>query len=272
MLVAIAAAIAVHEVIAGLWPRTPERPPDDPVVTQVVTLARSTPVPTPAPTPVPTPVPTPKPTPKMTPTPAPHYTLAPVVVVHAPAAKAAATPTRHLGGAAAPKHLVRKPILKAKAPAVVASLAEGKAAGVQNGGKGTGAGAGTGTGGLGGKGTGTGTNGNGNAGDASTAPCGAVYLEPSHLSYKPDGTVVQEVIAKVTTRDGNVTIGKFPWPFLYAGEKLNPFRPDYDLNGRDGIPVQQPPPGTDLTAEPLAVQFVMKYTDPNTGQTKLPSC
>ncbi len=272
MLVAIASAIALHEVIAGLWPQTPARPAEEPVVTQVVKLTRATPAPTPAPTPVPTPTPKPKPTPKITPTPAPHYTLAPVVVVHAPAAKAAATPTRHLGGAAAPKHTVRKSIVKATSPTVVASLAEGKAAGKQNGGKGTGAGAGTGTGGLGGKGTGTGTSGNGNAGDASTAPCGDVIFEPSHLSYRPDGTVVQEVIAKVTTRDGNVEIGKFPWPFLYPAKKLNPFVYDAALNGRDGVPVQQPPPGTDLTTAPMVVQFVMKYSDPNSGQTKLPSC
>lgn len=266
MLVAIAAAVAVHEVVAGLWPATPQPKPDEKVVAQIVTLTKRTP----APTPPPTPVPTPRPTPKITPTPAPHYTLAPVVVVRAPAAKAAATPARHIGGAAAVKHVVHA--TPRPKPARVISLVDGKAAGRQNGGTGTGAGAGIGTGGLEGTSSGTGTSGNGNGGDVSTAPCGDVFLEPSHLSYRPDGTVVQEVIAKVTTRDGNVVIGKFPWPFLYPGEKLNPFVHDEALGNHGGVPVQQPPPGTDLSNLPPAVQFVMKFTDPASGITTLPAC
>ena len=234
-------------------------------------MTKRTPAPTPTPTPPPTPPPTPRPTPKITPTPPPRPTLAPVVAVRAPAAKAAATPARHLGGAAAPKHVVHATPPPRKAPARVVSLVEGKARGRQNGGSGTGAGAGAGTGGLGGTGSGSGTAGNGNGSDASSA-CGDVYLEPSHLSYRRDGTVVQEVIAKVTTRDGNVQIGKFPWPFLYPGEKDNPFVHDEALGPHNGVPVQQPPPGTDLSNLPPAVAYVMKYTDPATGETKLPAC
>ncbi|GAC1447264.1 MAG: hypothetical protein PVSMB8_05690 [Vulcanimicrobiaceae bacterium] len=265
-------------MVAGLWPHARKTPPQETVVAEVVTLTKRTPPPptpkpTPPPTPVPTPKPTPKPTPRITPTPQPHYTLAPVIVVRAPAAKAAATPARHLGGAAAHKHIVRPtPPTHAVVSARTASLAEGKAAGRQNGGTGTGAGRGAGTGGLGGTGSGTGTAGTGNGGDVSTAPCGDVFLEPSHLSYRRDGTVVQEVIAKITTRDGNVEIGKLPWPFLYPGEKQNPFVHEEAMGGRNGVLVQQPPPGTDLTSLPPAVQAVMKYTDPATGQTRLPIC
>lgn len=274
MLVAIAAAITLHEVAAGLWPSSEKRKPEEVVVAQVVTITQRTPAPTPMPTPQPTPVPTPQPTPQLTPTPMPHYTLAPVVVVRAPAAKATATPTRHLGGAAAAKRIVRpRPqVALAQTVAAAPSLAEGKAAGQQNGGKGTGAGAGVGTGGRNGVSKGAGTSGDGNAGDASTAPCGDVFFEPSHLSYRPDGTVVQQVIAKVIERDGTVVVGVFPWPFLYSAERLNPFAHDEALNGHNGVPVQPPPPGTDLTTLPAAVQVVLKHTDPLTGYTTLPVC
>lgn len=221
------------------------------------------------------PTPTPIPTPKLTPTPQPHYTLAPKISVRAPAARAAALPTKKLGGAAAKKALVEatpRPIVhpKTKSPAT-RSLASGHASGVQNGGAGTGAGAGNGTGGLGGTGSGTGTSGNGNAGDVANAPCGEVFLEPGHLSYQRDGTVVQQVLAKVVMRDGSVTVDVFPWPFLYPGEKENPFAHDEALHGRNGVPVQPPPPGTVITDLPPAVQVVLKHTDAE-GFTTLPLC
>jgi hypothetical protein len=248
------------------------------VVTQIVTISKRTPAPTPVPTPPPTPVPTPKPTPtpRITPTPQPHYTLAPRVVVRAPAAKAAAVPTKKLGGAAARKAIARaKP--RPRTHAAVShpparSLADGRASGVQNGGSGTGAGPGTGTGGLGGTGSGTGTSGTGNAGDVANAPCGDVFLEPGHLSYRRDGTVVQQVLAKVVTRDGTVSVAPFPWPFVYPGERQNPFAHDEALNGHNGVPVQPPPEGTDVASLPPAVQVVLKHTDPVTGFTTLPVC
>lgn len=265
----IAVAFAFLEVVAGLYPHRAPPKPEERVVAQVVTISQRTPPPTPPPTPAPTP----KPTPRITPTPRPHYTLAPVTVVLAPAAKAAATPALHIGGAAAAKHLaVTRTPQRTLAHAPVHSLANGKAAGQQNGGTGTGGGAGVGTGGLGGTGSGTGKAGNGNAGDVSTAPCGEVILEPSHLGYRRDGTVVQEVIAKVTLRDGSVTIGKFPWPFLYPGEKLNPFTHDELVTDHNGVPVQPPPPGTDIASLPAAVQIVLKHTDLATGYTSLPTC
>jgi len=246
------------------------------VVTQIVSISKRTPAPTPVPTPPPTPVPTPRPTPKVTPTPQPHYTLAPKVVVRAPAAKAAALPAKKLGGAAAPKALVYATPHPRARPAVphrpARSLAAGTAAGVQNGGSGAGAGAGKGTGGLGGKGTGSGTSGAGNAGDVANAPCGDVFLEPGNLSFRRDGTVVQQVLAKVVTRDGTVSVAPFPWPFLYPGEKQNPFAHDEALGGHNGVPVQPPPPGTDVGSLPPAVQVVLKHTDPASGFTTLPVC
>ncbi|GAC1590764.1 MAG: hypothetical protein NVS3B28_18010 [Candidatus Velthaea sp.] len=278
MLLASAAAIAIHEIIAGLWPHQDRSAPDERVVTQIVSISKRTPAPTPVPTPPPTPVPTPvpTPTPHVTPTPQPHYTLAPKVVVRAPAARAAALPAKKLGGAAAPKALVvqtpRPRVRHASTHLPTRSLANGTAAGVQNGGTGTGAGAGNGTGGLGGTGSGTGTAGSGNAGDVANAPCGDVFLEPGNLSYRRDGTVVQQVLAKVVTRDGTVSVAPFPWPFLYPGEKQNPFAHDEALNGHNGVPVQPPPPGTDIASLPPAVQVVLKHTNAATGFTTLPVC
>jgi hypothetical protein len=120
---------------------------------------------------------------------------------------------------------------------------------MQNGGTGTGAGAGNGDSGQGGTGTGTGTHGTGNGGDANAAPCGDIYLIPGPLAYRKDGTVVQYVLAKVIERDGTDAV---------------------EADG--GIPVQQPPPGTDTSALPPAVAVVLKYTNPATGFTRLPAC
>lgn len=242
---------------------------DERVVTQIVSIAQRTPPPTPRPTPPPTPVPTPK----ITPTPQPHYTLAPKIVVRSPAAKAAAKPTKHLGGAAAKKVIVRQtpqPI-RLKATVAALSLGDGVGAGVAKGGAGTGAGAGIGTGGLGGTGSGSGTAGAGDGGDISTASCGDVFLEPGHLGYRPDGTVVQDVVAKFVTRDGTVAVAPFPWPFLYPGEKDNPFSHDDALGGHNGVPIQQPPPGTDIASLPVVVQIILRHSDAR-GFTTFKEC
>lgn len=194
--------------------------------------------------------------------------------VHAPAAKAAAAPTKKTGGAAARKALVeRTPVPHVRSATKIAarSLADGRAAGVQNGGSGTGAGAGEGTGGLAGAGSGNGSSGNGNGDDKATAPCGAVIFEPGHLSYRRDGTVVQQVFAKVVLRDGSVNVALFPYPFVYPGAKDNPFVHDEALNGHDGVTLQFPPAGTATSDLPPVIQTVLHYTD-GRGITTLPAC
>ncbi|MBD5656075.1 MAG: hypothetical protein IAI50_12995, partial [Candidatus Eremiobacteraeota bacterium] len=258
---AFAASIVLHEIVAGLWPRTESAPPEERVATEAVTIAKR--VRPPAPTPAPTP------TPRTTP--APHYTIAPQIVVRAPAARAAATPARTLGGAAAAKNAerrIRVPIHSAPA----ASLAEGAHAGRQNGGSGSGAGPGAGSGGLGGTGTGTGASGNGTGGDSDSAPCADIYLLPGRLSFRKDGAAVQEVLAKLVLRDGSVEIGKFPYPFVYSAEAQNPFRHDVGLAQNGGIAVQLPPAGTDVSTLPESVQVVLEHTNASTGVTDLPEC
>jgi len=216
----------------------------------------------------PTPPPTPQPTPRITP--APHYTLAPQTVVRAPAPRAAATPHAAVGGAAAHRRIVHRTVVSHPAPPQ--SIAEGTHAGLQNGGTGTGAGPGSGTSGLGGTGSGTSGAGTGNGGETNTSPCGAVYLEPGEVSYRHDGTVVQHVVAKIVLGDGTVEIGRFPYPFLYPAERMNPFVHEDALRPDKGIPVQLPPPGTDMSGAPMAVQIALKYTNPDTGTTTLRDC
>jgi hypothetical protein len=254
-----AAAIALHEILIGLLPAQTDRQSPESVVAQIITIAKR-------------PKPTPKPRPVPRTTPPPEATPAVQTAVRAPAPKAAATPDKELGGAAAPKHLAvvtPRPVPPESARPV--SLAVGTHAGQQNGGTGTGAGAGHGTGGLAGTGSGSGTHGNGNGADADTA-CGEVDLEPGRVEYRPDGTVVQYVIAKVITAH-DVDVGTFPYPFIYPAERQNPFAHlDVKLAADNGVPVQMPPAGLEPSTMPSAVQFVLKYTDPASGHTTLPEC
>jgi len=260
--VSFAAAIALHEILVGFLPGPHPPAPERVVAQEFVTV-------TIRPSPSPTPRPTPQPTAPMTPR--PQATHAPRTEVRAPAARAAATPHAHIGGAAAPKRVALvtpRPVPPSAAPV---SLVAGTHAGQQNGGSGTGAGPGQGTSGLGGTGGGTGTAGTGNGGNADTT-CGFVDLEPGRVEYRPDGTVRQYVIAKVTT-PSDVQVGVFPYPFTYPAERQNPFaHEDVKLAADNGVPVQPPPPGFDATTAPPAVQFVLKYTNPANGHTILPPC
>jgi hypothetical protein len=259
LFISFAAAIALHEVFAGFVPRSSApKPQEREVAAQTITLTKR-----------PKPSPTPKPTPRVTAPPRPSP--APQTAVKAPAAKAASTPHAAIGGAAAPKRiaLVTPRPVPPHAPPV--SLATGTQLGRQNGGQGTGAGAGNGTSGLGGSGSGAGTTGNGNGGDANAA-CGHVDLLPGRVDYEPDGTVLQYVIAKVTTAN-DVLVGRFPYPFTYSAERLNPFtHEDVAMAENGGVPVQLPPGNVDPSTLLPAVAFVLKYTNPSDGHSTLMPC
>jgi hypothetical protein len=259
--IAFAASLFIHEIVAGLWPSRRKAPAEETVITRVVTVVVRTPSPKRVPTPEPTP----------TITPAPTYTLAPQIAVRAPAPRAAATPAKTLGGAAAVKHAARV-VHTPKRSAPPVSLAEGTHSGRQNGGVGTGAGPGSGTGGLAGTGTGSGATGNGNGGDTNSAPCGEITLLPGDTTYRKDGAAIQEVIARIVLSDGKIETGKFPYAFVYPAEAQNPFFHPVGLAKNGGIAVQMPPAGTKLAALPLSVAVVLKHTDPLTGATNLPEC
>ena len=261
--VALAVALAIHAIVFLLIPTSTPPTRETRVVTERIALERHTPPPTPAPTPPPV-----VPTPKITPP--PRASLAPVNAVRAPAPKSVVRPKTHVGGAAAPRKIaIRPPRLHLSAPPP--SLADATHLGQQNGGVGTGAGPGSGDGGLGGTGTGTGGTGTGNGGLANST-CGDIYLMPADVQYKSDGTVVQFVLAKLVEKNGDVLVDKFPYPFTYPAEKDNPFA-HTSIGGADGgIPVQEPPPGSDITTFPPAIQQVLRNTDPSTGHTSLARC
>ncbi len=257
MTIAFAAAVALHEIVAGLFPHPQKAPPPERIVAQVVSIQ------TRPPTPKPTPRPTPPPA-----TPAPRYTLAPRVVVRAPAARAAATPRPRLGGAAAHRRVIRVKPHPTASPAPPRSLAEGTHAGQQNGGAGTGAGAGTGEGGQSGTSSGSGVSGNGNGADAATAPCGFVtfYGKLDHVDR--DGTQYEHVRLVVTLRDGSTLSDELHWLFVYKDEASNPFTP---AHADAEVLMQFPPAGTDPSAQQAAVLFALQHTD-SEGYTNLPEC
>jgi hypothetical protein len=234
---------------------------------EIVTIVMRTPAPRPSPTPTPPPRATPPPV-----TPAPRYTLAPRITRAAPAPRAAAVPRTRAGGAATRRREQVVTPARPDAAAPPVSVADGAAAGERDGGTGTGAGAGNGDGGLAGTGTGTGGTGSGTGGESNLAPCADIFLLPAAVSYRRDGTVVQQVLAKLVERDGTVRVDRFPYPFVYRAERDDPFRHDEDLSTDAGIPVQMPPPGMDVAAMPATVQIVLKYTDPKTGLTSMPAC
>ena len=180
----------------------------------------------------------------------------------------AAGAQQHLLGGAAAKHVPNpKKHSAAKYPAAHVtpqSLAENAHAGHLNGG-GVGTSAGASEGGR------SVTGGTGN-GTPSGGPCGQVHLLPGPLSFRPDGTVEQHVIAKVIYGDGRVELAPFPYPFTYPGEKLNPFQHGTETEAGGTIPIQQPPDGSDASTFSKTVQFVLKYTNPKTGTTLLPEC
>ena len=95
---------------------------------------------------------------------------------------------------------------------------------------------------------------------------------PGELTYRRDGTAVQQVLAKIVLLNGTVEVGRFPYPFIYQGEGKNPFLHPSGLSQSGGVPVQQPPPGSDITTMPPAVQVVLKHTNPATGTTTMPEC
>lgn len=277
LIIALAAAVALHEILAGFWPYSSRQESADTVVAQRVTIERR---PTPKPTPTPQPVlrETPPPSPPPA-TPRPR----PTIVWHATQAaapKAAGPKTERRGGEAAPLHRIivaRRPTIVVPvtpAPSRVAAgtpVQNGRAVGIANGGAGTGAGPGTGTGGDNGasNGNGQGGSGNGTGSGADTSPCGYVDFVPDERRIKTldDGSQHVEVRISVHLRNGETVEDYLHWPFVYASESDNPFR-------HKELPalLQFPPPGYNLEAnqQPVTV-FVVKHTGPN-GRTTLPLC
>lgn len=225
---------------------------------------------------------TPAPTPTATPTPPPRATPAPRRVIAAPRATAIAK--IHSGGSrGGPKlevHLQKIVHHKESLPIwwtaphasrVVANTgtgptpAPGPAAGNGVGtGKGSGAGSDTGPGG--------GTGGNGSGVATADAPCGTPLFYGLRAKYNPrDGSFNEDVRVQLQLGNGEKLEGDFHYPWHYPSEVENPFSPRTDIPQGDPIPAQLPPPGFDVSREPLAVQLTLKYTTRN-GTTRFAQC
>jgi hypothetical protein len=266
MIVAIALAVAIHEVVLSLM-HVPSRPANSEEAAVTTKIVFETPRPTPRPTPTPKPTQPPTPPPRITP--APHVTVAAIAQV---AGRAKGHPAPHRGGGA--RHA------KAKAKKAT-TYANPKAAGA---GTGTSTGQGSGDtpavgGGLGGQGSGTSGNGNGSV-NADT-PCGFVDFAPYEAPRYRNGTAYEPIQAKVTFPDGHTQSEKFPYPWIYPdGEQNDPWS---DTNLRKaqsqvrpgGEPpealLQLPPPGADTSNYPSLIQYILSHTDAN-GYTVLKPC
>jgi hypothetical protein len=259
MIVAVALAIALHEIFLGLVHN--QRPADDTerdaVATRIV-FEKPRPTPRATPKPTPTPQPTQPPTPEPRVTPPPRATIAPVQQI---AGRAKGRPARRRGGGA------HKAIAKASSGTYANPKAAGAGTGTSTG-QGSGNAPGVG-GGLGGNGTGTSGNGNG-AVNAET-PCGVVTFLPHDAPRYSNGTAYETVRATVSFMDGHTETAEFPYKWVYPnGEQNDPWsstnlkKPDFE------IPMQLPPVGAATNLPPL-IAYIVKHTRPD-GFTDLQDC
>ncbi|MBV8601929.1 MAG: hypothetical protein JO359_10240 [Candidatus Eremiobacteraeota bacterium] len=265
---AIAIAIAIHEIAFGLGgfmkiPETPEPPP--PVSSVVLEIRQRTPEPSA------TPKPTPAPTPPPRATPAVHREVA------APRATVVAVVKKtgqNKGGQKLEVHLPKTVNHKESVPVwwsaphaakTVANAGTGHTAGA-----GSGAGTGTGTGNA--PGTGAGTGGAGTGAVSADTPCGGPIFHGLRAKYnRSDKSFDEDVRVELRLANGETLFGDFHYPWHYASEQDNPFSPNWKGGPNDPIPAQLPPPGFDISREPLAVQLTLKYTLPN-GTTRFIPC
>ncbi|HEV3086834.1 MAG TPA: hypothetical protein VGX96_06365 [Candidatus Elarobacter sp.] len=260
MIVAVAGAIALHEILLGLLhgPSTPRNTESEAVATRIV-FEKPPPTPKPTPKPTPTPLPTPPPTPEPRITPPPRATLAPVQQV---AGRAKGRPARRRGGGA------HKAIAKAPSGHYANPHAAGSGTGTSTGnGSGNQPGAG---GGLGGNGSGNAGNGNG-AVNANT-PCGFVDFKPTGAPHYSNGTAYEPISATVTFPDGHRESAIFPYKWVYPnGEQTDPWSDTNLKKGDFPITLQTPPPGSNVSSFPDLIQYILKHSNAE-GYTDLPDC
>lgn len=275
LLIALALAIAVHEIVIGAasflrFPDAPARPLPEPSVIFIDRPLRVAVV-TPAPTPTPAP------------TLPPHVTPAPKRVMAAPRATMLAR--THSGGSrGGPKLEIHTPKLEHHStpmPVVRATEQPSKTLVALTGtgatpapGAGNAAGTGTGQGsGVGSQqGPGGGTGGAGSGSQNADAPCGEPVFYGLHSQYNAkDGSFDESVRVQLRLANGQQLSGDFHYPWHYASERDNPFSPSYKGGPDDPIPAKLPPPGFDMAKESLAVQLTLQNTLPN-GTTRFQPC
>ena len=251
LIVAFAAAIAIHEIIAGVFPwhsrQIPAVPEEKITIAKLVRIEHR-----------------PRPTPKPTPKPIVHAKV--IAETHVqPRIVNPGTPSQK-------EHVKRiasaRPIAHThfhSKPATIHVPTGGQGAGTSKKAKAL-------TGGIGPGGNGTGESGNGNGtGGAPLAhePCGYVEFQPtsSALIDNDTGRIWEHMSATVHFPDGSSQTVTLDYPFYFPNRASDPYFPE-----NKNLPAlfQQPPP-SQRAGEPALVQYIMQHSDLQ-GFTKLRDC
>ena len=243
--IAVAAAIAIHEVLAGLipWRGFAPTPVPTPRITiaQIVRIERR-------------PTPTPRPIVRV-------HRIAPTQVVPHRISPAPAARRQHIHRVAkAPPKIVT--VHHAKPIAHIAVGAHGAGTAVH-------AKAASGSLGSGGTGSSEGGTGNGTGGaPAGTQPCGYVEFMPTTNASvdAQTGAITEHVEMTVRFPDGSTQSVDLDYPWTYSSRATDIFTPTYK-----GAFTFQFPPANLRASEPPLVQYVIAHTTPD-GFTKLADC
>lgn len=233
--IAIAAAIALHEIFAGLLPQLLPHATNEPETVAHVTIAKIE-----------------KRKPKPTPTPKPKPAIPPRVIAQV------VDP-----GKSAHVEVVKKSA--ASRPKVVTKYHSKPIAAVPVGGQGAGAGSKGTVGSLGTGGTGSGS---GDQGNGSGGACGDIdFADPSAASYDAaTGNYFYDGIEMIVHySDGHAETTTLDYPWHYHNPAMDPFK------HTDAPMLFQFPPKAMRANEPPIVQYVMAHTD-EMGGTQLNGC
>lgn len=104
------------------------------------------------------------------------------------------------------------------------------------------------------------------------APCGYVDFIPTARAQYQDGTAYERIKAIVSFPDGHKETAEFPYRWVYPnGEQTDPWSSTNLRRPNFAVTLQQPPAGSDLTAFPPLIQYVLRHTDAS-GYTQLRNC
>lgn len=255
LIVAFALAIAIHEIIAGVFPWRPHMIPQTPketiTVAKIVRIEHR-------------PRPTPRPTPKPTPQPIVHTKI--VAETHVkPHIVNPGNPSQHQN---IKRIASARPPVRTKyhsKPATIHVPVGGHGAGTSKTAKAE-------TGGIGPGGTGTGESGTGTGtGGAPMAhePCGYVEFQPSDspIEEKSTGRIWEHIAMTVHFPDGTKQDVELDYTWYYPSRAEDPFMPQ---NSNIPATFQFPPPNQRANEPPL-VQYVITHTTSD-GFTTLRDC
>jgi hypothetical protein len=254
LLVAFALAIAIHEIVAGVFPWRQQTLP--PAPKETITLARLTRIEH-------RPTPTPKPKPKPTPQPIVHAkTIAETHVKPHVVNPGNPSQQQRIKRIAKAAPVIRTRYHSKPAQHVVMGA---QGAGTSKNAKAFSGGVGTGGTGTGESGTGSGTGG----APAAHEPCGYVDFQPTDqpIIDKSTGRVWEKIEMVVHFPDGSEQTTDLDYTWYYPSKAADPFMPE-----NQNVPATfQFPPANQRDNEPPLVQYVIQHTD-GQGFTKLRDC